>query len=149
MISFLASPVIRWVGAILLTLAVLGGCYVKGRLDENKKLVAYKAEVAAAAKAQQEKNDALVARQTQITKKAEVNHAKSLASLRSTYAALRLRSQSDSGSVSQVPDPAKQPAEAAAYYVSVAPDLAERCAETTQQLVDLQEWSSDQQETNQ
>lgn len=148
MISFLASPIIRWVGALLLTLAVLGGCYVKGRLDEHKKLVAYQAEVAAAAKAQQDKLDAMVHNQQQITKKAEANHAKSLASIRSTYAALRLRSQSGSGPMSSVPDPTKQPAEAAAYYVSVAPDLAERCAETTQQLVDLQEWTADQQEAS-
>lgn len=144
MISFLASPVIRWVGAFLLALAVLGGCYVKGRLDENKKLVAYKAEVAAAAKAQQDKIDSLVVRQGQITKKAEANHAKSRAIISSAYAALRLRSPASGSGVSEVPDPATKPAEAAAYYVSVAPELAEQCAQTTQQLTDLQEWTVDQ-----
>lgn len=149
MLSFFFNPVARWIGAALLALVIVIGIYAKGRLDGHKKLVAYQAEVAAAAKAQQEKLDAMVHNQQQITKKAEANHAKSLASLRSTYAALRLRSQSGSGAVSSVPDPAKQPAEAAAYYVSVAPELAEQCAQTTQQLVDLQEWVGDQQEVAQ
>lgn len=145
MISFLSSSLARWVVACVVALGVLIGCYAKGRMDEHKKFVAYKAEVAATAKAQQDKLNALVAQQKQISKKAEVQHEKSLASIRSTYAALRVRSQSGSGAVSAVPDATKQPDAAAAYYVSVAPELAVSCAETTQQLIDLQEWTVDQQ----
>lgn len=149
MISFLTSPLARWIGAAVIALVVLIGVYAKGRMDEHKVLVAYKAEVTALAKAQEDKVAAIEKRQVQITKKAEVQYAQSLASIRSAYAALRLRGTAGSGQVSTVPDPAKHPDAAAAYYVSVAPDLAERCAETTQQLTDLQDWVGDQQENAQ
>lgn len=138
MISFLASPVIRWIGAALFVAAVLGGVYAKGRMD-------HKAKVDTEAKAQQLLNQAETKVRNNITKKAEVNHAKSSAHISSTYAALRLRNASSSGQVSAVPDPATKPDAAAAHYVSIAPDLAERCAQTTQQLTDLQDWVSDQQ----
>lgn len=144
MISFLASPIIRWVGAILLTLAILGGCYVKGRIDERKLFDAYKAEVKAVAKAQQDKIDTMKKVQSQITKKAEVDHEKSLSNLRGIYSTLRVRQPASSCGVSEVPDPATKPAEATAHYLSVAPELATGCAETTQQLVDLQGWIKDQ-----
>lgn len=143
MISFLSSPLARWIGAALLTLVVLGGMYAKGRSDEKKVFLAYKLQVDAEAKAQQDKIATLVKSQSRITKKAEVDHEKSITSIRSTYSALRLHDTASRCGVSQVPDTATKPAEAAAHYVSVAPELAISCAETTQQLVDLQEWVRD------
>lgn len=144
MISFLASPIIRWVGAILLTLAILGGCYVKGRLDERKLFDAYKAEVKAIAKAQQDKIEAMKKVQSQITKKAEVDHEKSLSNIRGVYSTLRMRQQSSSCRVPEVSDSTTKPYEATSHYVSIAPELATGCAETTQQLIDLQGWIKDQ-----
>lgn len=146
MIGFLSSPLARWIGAGALALAFLFSAYVKGRMDENKKLVEYRAKIVAEAAAQQKALDSLVKHRTQLTQKAEANHAKSVANLRSTYAALRLRSATSGCNVSQAPDPTREPDAAAAYYISVAPELAEWCAQTTQQLTDMQDWLNDQQQ---
>jgi hypothetical protein len=143
MISFLSSSLARWLGAFVLAVVVLGGAYAKGRIDEKKVFLAYKLKVDAEAKAQQDKLAALVKSQSRITKKAEVNHESSINSIRSTYSALRLHDTASRCGVPQVPDPTTKPAEAAAYYVSVAPELAISCAETTQQLVNLQDWARD------
>lgn len=138
MISILATPLARWIGAALLVAAILGGIYAKGRMD-------YKSKVDVEAKAQALLNKAETKVRDNITKKSEVNRAKSATVIASTYAALRMRSPASGSQVSAVPDPATKPDAAAAHYVSIAPDLAERCAQTTQQLADLQEWVSDQQ----
>lgn len=142
MISFLATPLARWIGAVLLLAAILGGIYAKGRMD-------YKAKVDVEAKAQALLNKAETKVRANITKKSEVNHAKSATVIASTYAALRMRSPASGREVSAIPNSTTNPAEATAYYVSVAPELAEQCAQTTQQLVDLQDWVTDQQEVAQ
>lgn len=138
MISFLATPLARWIGAALLVAAILGGIYAKGRMD-------YKSKVDVEAKAQALLNKAETKVRDNITKKSEVNHAKSATVIASTYAALRMRSPASGSQVSAVPNSTTNPAEATAHYVSIAPELAEQCAQTTQQLVDLQDWVSDQQ----
>lgn len=146
MIAFLGSPLARWIGAGALALAFLFSAYVKGRMDESKKLVEYRAKIVAEAAAQQKSLNSLVKHRTQLTQKAEVTREKSRANIRSTYSAFRLRVPTSSGPVSAVPDPAVSAYDAATHYVSVAPELAESCAQTTQQLVELQDWVQDQQQ---
>ena len=140
----LSTIAIRWIGAALLVFAIVFSIYYKGRLDERKLFDAYKTEVKALAMAQQEKIETMKKVQSQITKKAEADHEKSLSNLRGIYSTLRVRQPANSCGLSEVPDSATKPAEAAAYYVSVAPELATGCAETTQQLIDLQDWIKDQ-----
>lgn len=137
MMPDLVSTIIRWAAGLLLVASILGGIYVKGRLDN-------KAQTAAVAKTQVAVNKVETASRNQITKKAEVNHAKSSAAISSTYAALRLRGSAGGSALPAVPDPTTKPDEAAAHYISVAPELAEQCAKTTQQLTDLQGWVDDQ-----
>jgi len=144
MFGFALSPIVRIAIIALFVASVIAGIYYKGRLDERKLFDAYKAEVNAIAKAQQHKIDTMKKIQSQINNKSEADHEKSISNIRGVYSTLRVQHNSGSCGVSKVPDTAKQPAEAAAYYVSVAPELAIGCAETTQQLVDLQGWIKDQ-----
>lgn len=140
----LDSVALRIAGVIFAMVAVFGFGYYKGHAATQEKFDAYKNEVAVLAKAQQDKIETMKRVQSQITKKAEADHEKSISNLRGVYSTLRVQHNSGSCGMSKVPDTTKQPAEAAAYYVSVAPDLAIGCAETTQQLVDLQDWIKQQ-----
>ena len=138
----LSTVAIRWIGGALLVFATIFGIYYKGRLDEREIFNRYKAEVKAAAAAQEAKTEQVIIQQERITKKAEERYAKDLASIRNTYQ--RLRGTTSSSSMSTAPDPATDPSQATAYYLDVAPELATQCGETTQQLVSLQEWIADQ-----
>ncbi len=131
------SQIIRWAVGLMIVAAIVGGIYVKGRLDN-------KAQTASVAKTQAAINKVETVSRNKITQKAEVNHAKSSAANSSIYAALRLRSAAGGSAVPAIPDPTTKPDETTAYYISVAPELAEQCAKTTQQLTDLQEWVDDQ-----
>ena len=137
---FMALPLLYRVGAVLIALAVVAGGWML-YLRERNNFAEYKADVAAAVKAQQDKVNLITKQQNRITKKAEVSHEANLNTIRGTYQRLR---DNSSSTMSAIPDTTINPAQATAYYVSVAPDLATRCAETTQQLVDLQGWIKDQ-----
>ena len=54
----LSTVAIRWIGGVVLVLLVLGGVYAKGRHDVQVKFDAYKAEVKAAAAAQERRGNA-------------------------------------------------------------------------------------------
>lgn len=144
MFGFAISPLIRIAIGLLFAATVVAGIYYKGRLDERKLLDAYKAEVKAVALAQQSKNEYKKKIQSQINNKSEADHEKSISNIRGVYSTLRVRQPASSCGMSEVPDTATKPAEATAHYLSVAPELAIGCAETTQQLVDLQGWIKDQ-----
>lgn len=146
MFGIILSPAIRWAAGILLVLTTIFGIYYKGRLDEREISNRYKAEVKAVAMAQEHRVEQLKIIQSQITKKAEVTREKSTASIRSTYSAFRMRNAASGGPVPKIPDAAADPDGAANYYISVAPELAEQCAQTTQQLIELQDWIQDQSE---
>ena len=141
---FMAMPMLYRVAAVLIALAVVAGGWML-YLRERNNFAEYKADVAAAVKAQQDKVNLITKQQNRITKKAEVSHEANLNTIRGTYQRLR---DNSSGSVSSVPDTATDAAQATAYYVSVAPDLATRCAETTQQVISLQDWINEQQQVN-
>ena len=138
---FMAIPMLYRVAAVIIALAVVAGGWML-YLRERNNFAEYKADVAAAVKAQQDKVNLITKQQNRITKKAEESYAKDVASIRSVYDGLR--KSNGVGSVSSVPDTTSNPAGATAHYVSIAPDLAIKCAETTQQLVDLQDWIKQQ-----
>jgi hypothetical protein len=141
---FMAMPMLYRVAAVLIALAVVAGGWML-YLRERNNFAEYKADVAAAVKAQQDKVNLITKQQNRITKNAEVSHEANLNTIRGTYQRLR---DNSSGPVSYVPNPTTDPAQATSYYLDVAPDLATGCAETTQQLVSLQSWINEQQQVN-
>ena len=144
MLTTLATPAAKWLaGFIAVCLIFLAG-YYKGYSHEHERFLAYKAQAEAAYNQQVKETERVNAVQEQTTKKVEAQYEKDLATIRAVYS--RLRNQSSVGALPGVPDPAADPAAAAAYYLSVAPDLATRCAETTQQVIGLQSWITDQHE---
>ena len=143
MFGFVITPAAKWIaGAVVLVAVYLFGHY-NGYANEHEKFIAYKAEAEALYNQQVKETERINTAQQQITKKAEAQYEKDLATIRAVYS--RLRNQSSIGTVPGIPDPATDPAAASAYYLSVAPDLAARCAETTQQVIGLQGWIQDQQ----
>ena len=142
MFGFLLTPAAKIIGIVLIVAGVFGFGYYKGNSYQKEKFDAYKIEVSAAAKAQEEETKRIIKTQQQITAKAEKRHEKDISSLRAIYD--RMRRTSGSGTLSTAPDPAKDPSQATAYYLDVAPELAIQCGETTQQLVSLQNWVNDQ-----
>ena len=138
----LSTIALRWIGGAVLVLLLLGAVYAKGWLDRDKDFSKYKVEVKAAAMAQEEATKRAITAQEQITKRTEVKYEKDISTLRAVYN--RLRGTTGGSAMSTVPNPATDPAQATAYYLDVAPELATQCGETTQQLVSLQEWIADQ-----
>lgn len=142
---FMALSLFNRVIIIGLAIAVvIGGWFLYYR--ERNNFAEYRTATIAAAKAQQDKTDLITKQQNRITKKAEESYAKDVASIRSVYDGLR--KSNGGGPMSPVPDPTSNPAGATAHYVSVAPDLAIKCAETTQQWVGLRDWIIEQQKVN-
>ena len=142
---FMALSLFNRVIVICVIVAVVvGGWFLYYR--ERNNFAEYRAATIAAAKAQQDKTDLITKQQNRITKKAEESYAKDVASIRSVYGGLR--KSNGSSTMSYVPDTASNPAGATAHYVSIAPDLAIKCAETTQQVIGLQDWINEQQKVN-
>lgn len=139
----LSTVVIRWIGGVLLLVAVVFAIYYKGRLDERELFNKYKAEVKALASAQEAKTQQIITQQNKITKKAGEQYAKDLAVIRNTYQRLRFTT-TGGGIVPPVSEAAGSIDGKAAHYISVAPELASGCAETTAQLIALQNWIQEQ-----
>ena len=136
--GFLFTTAARWIGVLLLVLATVAAIYYKGRLDERKLFNAYKAEVKAAALAQEEKTRQIEAKNERLFKETQNAYNTKLAALR-TYYSVRVSGKGGSG-LSQVPD-------TTAGIDGYSPDnlpapaiLASQCAETTLNLLVLQNW---------
>lgn len=119
-------------------LGILAGLFISGLLlgwgYEHRNLVAYKTEVESVAKAQQVKNESIVKQQTLVNKGIENEYQAKLSALKSYYGGLR---QSSSGSMSPIP-------QSTIGIDGKATNLELACAYTTQQLVSLQAWVSQQ-----
>ena len=142
---FMALSLFNRVIVVLIAVAVVvGGWFLYYR--ERNNFAEYRTATIAAAKAQQDKTDLINSQRKRINKKAEVNNEKDLAFIGVVYDGLR--KSNGGGSMPNVPDPAADPARATAYYVSVAPDLAEKCAITTQKWLSIVEWADEQEQAN-
>ena len=134
--GFLFTPLARWIGAALLVLVILGGVYFKGRHDVQVKFDAYKAEVKAVADAQEEKTRQIEAKNKRLNEETANAYKTQLAYLR-TYYGVRNKgtgvlppvSDSTTGVDGYSPDHLPAPA-----------ILAGQCAETTLNLLVLQNW---------
>jgi len=141
----LDSIVLRIAGIAIAVAALFGYGYYKGYSGEKERFDAYKVKVIAAAKAQEEETQRVMKEQERITKRTEAKYEKDISNLRVVYNGLR--KSTSSSAVSVIPDPSKNPIEATSYYLDVAPELANQCGETTQQLINLQEWVKEQSDT--
>ena len=141
MFGTILSPAIRWIAGILLVLAVIFGIYYKGRLDERKLFNAYKAEVKAAAMAQEEKTRQIEAKNQRLFKETQDAYNTKLATLR-TYYSMRITGKGGGG-LPQIPNTTSGANGTATYELPPLPPvetLAAQCAESTLTLVSLQEW---------
>ena len=136
--GFLFTSAARWIGIVLLVLAVIAGIYYKGRLDERKLFNAYKAEVKAAAMAQEEKARQIEAKNERLFKETQNAYNTKLNALR-TYYSVRISGQGGSG-LSQIPIAPGGVIGATANDLPPIPTVIAQCAETTLTLVSLQEW---------
>lgn len=139
MISFLTTPAARWIGGAILVIALLLGVYAKGRMDEHKVFVAYKAEVQAAAQAQEEKTKQIEAKHRRINEETKNAYNTRLSDIRAYYG---VRLNQSGRAVSEVSRAARG---INGYSPDNLPDsiiLAGQCAETTVTLLMLQDWVS-------
>jgi len=120
------------IGAALVFCAAM---YFLGWNHEHKKLVAYQAEVAAIGKAQEVINQAKVKEHETITSSIKNEYEARLSAVHSYYNERVQQPSPNSSNVPTVSKPASCP-------TSPAPDtgLVRRCAETTLQLTELQNW---------
>lgn len=134
------STLIRWAAGVLLVVFVVLGIYYKGRLDERDIFNRYKAEVKAAAMAQEEKARQVEAKNQRLFKETQDAYNTKLAALRTYYG---MRINKGSGTVPGLPGTAAGANGAAAYELPALPPvetLAAQCAETTLTLTSLQDW---------
>ena len=131
----LNTAAVKNVGIAVGILMLLLGVYFKGRHDVQVKFDAYKAEVRAAAEEQAKEAAKIDAKNVKLFKDAQNAYNTSLANLRSYYS---LRYGKSGGTLSQVPGTT---AGVDGYTIDRLPDtavLAGQCAETTLNLLALQ-----------
>jgi hypothetical protein len=107
--------------------------YFLGYSHEHERFVAYKADVAALGKAQEQLNAALTEKHELISTSIKDEYEASLSAVHNYYAD-RVRDTSSSP-MPAIPKPAKCPVAATTDTVS-----ARQCAETTLMLTELQKW---------
>jgi len=119
---------------IALTIAALSGLgYGK---YESAKYDAYVAKAESAAKEQEMINVAKAKEANQVTEKVKNDYENKLSLIKHTYGGMRLSSSGETGTISNTTSPTDGTA--------TDPKFIEKCAITTQQLVSLQAWLSEQ-----
>jgi hypothetical protein len=142
----MASPFVR-VGLIAASvLVVFCTGYFKGSAHVQSKFDEYRLQVSAAGLAQSEKTAQTTKSQQQVTAKSEATYESNRNAIRALYQ--RMRVESSSSALSGVSATSQIPNGRAADEISLAPILAGRCAETTEQLISLQSWIIDQSQVN-
>ena len=137
----LSTVALRWAAGVLLVLAVVFSIYYKGRLDEREIFNRYKAEVKAAAMAQEEQARRVEAKNQKLLEETKYAYNTKLTALRAYYS-MRVAGQGGSG-LSKVPGTTTGVDGSATYELPPLPPvetLAAQCAETTLTLTTLQDW---------
>jgi hypothetical protein len=130
MLDILISPFARIIGVIVLIGALFGFGYYKGYSGEKQRFDTYKADIEAQVKAQEAINEATKKQQDIIGKSIRSDYENKLSALKSYYGGVR---QQSSTSLSTLPS-------SSISINAETPNLELACANTTQQLVSLQEW---------
>ena len=132
---WLTPTVLRYAGAAVITLMLLLGVYAKGRHDVQVKFDAYKVEVRAAAEAQAKESAKIDAHNAKLFKDAQNAYNTSLANLRAYYS---LRNGKGGSAMPQVPGTSTGVDVYSPDNLPPTPILAGQCAETTLNLIALQ-----------
>ena len=126
-------PISVYIYAACAVLAIGGLGYGK---YESVKYDAYVSKVELAAKEQEMINQSKAKEAAQVNEKVKNDYENRIALIKHTYGGMRLSSTSQTGTISATPSSADgTPAD---------PKFIEKCAMTTQQLVSLQGWLSEQ-----
>jgi hypothetical protein len=129
----LTIPIQFYIYAALSLAAVAGIGYGK---YESVKYDAYVSKAESAAKEQEMINKSKAKEAAQVNEKVKNDYQNKLALIKSTYGGMRLSSSGQTGTVSATANPTDG--------TPTDPKFIEKCAMTTQQLVSLQSWLSEQ-----
>lgn len=132
MFGLVLSPLYKLLGILVLVIGLLGVGYYKGHADTQVKFDAFKSEVAKTAAEQKAKTDTTNARRTLLAKDKQRAYKSNLDLVRKHYDGLL---SDGTGTVSGLPEASQGTDGAPPYHV-----LAGQCAETTLQLVTLQDY---------
>ena len=119
--------------------ALLLGAFATGWSVRNRDFNEYKQEVSNAAKAQEAHVESIKKQQALVTKGIENEYEAKIANLRNYYKSTSVWNNGSSSKVSGI-----SAAPSAADVIASYNELAGNCAQTTQQLVSLQEWLNQQ-----
>lgn len=114
---------------------LLCGVYFAGWHSRDKDYMAFKAKVEAEGKAQEVHIESIKKQQELVTKGIENEYNAKLAAIRNYYKSTSVWNNPSSGKVSGL-----SPAPSATDVIASYNQLASACAETTQQLISLQDW---------
>lgn len=120
---------------VLIVIAAFSGGYYKGYSAEHEKFIAFQEQAKAIAKTQEAKNESIVKQNELVTDGIKNEYEAKLVALRSYYAKRVQQPSASSGNVSGVSG-----SSAAANGYTSDPEFVGRCAETTAQLISLQDW---------
>ena len=126
-------PISVYIYAACAVLAIGGLGYGK---YESVKYDAYVSKVELAAKEQEMINQSKAKEAAQVNEKVKNDYENRIALIKHTYGGMRLSSTSQTGTISATPS--------STDGTPVDPKFIEKCAMTTQQLVSLQGWLSEQ-----
>ncbi len=132
MFSMLLSPLQKIGLYAVLVALVFGFGYYKGYSNQRDKFVDFKNELEAKAKAQDMLNKATEQKNKLIAENVKNEYEARLAALRNYYVGLR---NADTNKLPRVPD-----STSTAYAETSNPVFVGQCAETTLQLISLQDW---------
>lgn len=132
MLNLLLSPLQKIGLYAVLVALVFGAGYYKGFSHERDRFVAFKTELEAKAKAQDMLNKAAEQKNKLIAENVKNEYEARLAALRNYYVGLR---NADTNKMPRVPD-----STSTTYAEASHPVFVGQCAETTLQLISLQEW---------
>ena len=132
MLNLILSPAGKIITAVAGALLIFGAGYLKGYLGERDKLIEFKAQIEAQAKAQEQINKAAAEKQAAVTQGIINEYKARLTTLRNLSNRLP---DSATGAVPAVPSGTQGAFTAPSY-----PVLTGQCLETTLMLTTLQEW---------
>jgi hypothetical protein len=137
MFTWMMNPaILKNVGIAAAALILLIGVYLSGKHSVQVKFDEYKAEVIAIGNAQEEKTKQIEARNQRINEETRNAYNNQLANLRAYYG-MRYKS---SGNLPKVPDTPIGINDYSPDNLPITPILASQCAETTLNLLVLQNW---------
>lgn len=129
-------PISTWIMVGLATIALGGIAY--GKYEHNK-YVTYKSQVEAIAKLQEAKIESITKQQALVTKGIENEYEAKLSAIRNYYKSTSVWNKPSSGQM-----PGLSTAPSATDVIASYNILAGQCAETTAQIIALQDWLREQ-----